>query len=255
MSTDWMPGTTRLLLPEAHDQGRYVKTQCIFHSTGTTAGARANARYFARTDVKIESTMIVDYDGEILQLMPASARADANLSASERAISVEVIGTADEPYTPAQVRSCIAIARWACVNHPIPRRQIPQHDLGGIGWHVMFGAPGPWTSVRGKQCPGPQRIEQVRTVIIPAAKAWPSSDLRTPTPTVSKEITMLIVDDPGAAPDGNRQWICDTHTKRHSKDWNEVLGLRSIGVPHLEEEPETVAQRAAVLAARREVTA
>lgn len=170
MSKSRFPGATYLPLPEHDEQGSYTKTQLIFHSTGTKASAEANKRYFSRRDITVESTFIVNYDGSCLQVMPASARADANGSANRRAMSVEVVGTADEPFTPDQLKTCIAIAQWACQEHPIERRKIPSESESGIGWHVMFGAPGPWTSVRGKQCPGGRRIVQVVHQIIPAVR-------------------------------------------------------------------------------------
>lgn len=170
MSKNRYPGATWAELPESGTHGRHTKTQLIYHSTGTRASAKANQRYFARGEVKVESTLIVDYDGGCLQIMEAYERADANTSASARAISVETVGEAGEPFTQAQVDRLIDIGIWACTEHPIARRQIPEHDESGIGWHVMFGAPGPWTTVRGKECPGPQRIAQVRDVIIPAVR-------------------------------------------------------------------------------------
>lgn len=170
MSLQRFPAATWAPIPEAGNK-LYVKTQLIFHSTGTKASASANRRYFAAEGVQVESTFIVDYDGGCLQLLEAGEKADANVSASRRAISVEVVGTADEPYTPAQVATCIAIGRWAVDEHPIPAVACEAHNRPGIGWHVMFGAPGPWTAVRGKQCPGGARIAQVRDLIIPAVAA------------------------------------------------------------------------------------
>lgn len=161
------PGATWAPIPEAAAGPHHVKTQLVFHSTGTTASAKANQRYFARKEVKVESTLIVDYDGRCLQVMETWARAEANGSANRRGISVEVVGIASEPYTPEQVARCLDIARWACDTNPIARRQIPGERESGIGWHVMFGAPGPWTSVRGKACPGTTRIAQVRDELIP----------------------------------------------------------------------------------------
>lgn len=193
MSKDRFPGATWLPLPENDEQGSYTKTQLIFHSTGTKASAEANKRYFARSDVKVESTLIVNYDGSCLQVMPASARADANGAANKRAISVEVVGTADEPFTPEQIETCIAIAKWACAEHPIERRQIPSESESGIGWHVMFGAPGPWTSVRGKQCPGQRRIVQVAHQVIPAVRPAKPAPLPTPAPPPAQEVKMFYV--------------------------------------------------------------
>jgi hypothetical protein len=174
MSADRFPDATWAPLSESGEHGRFVKTQLIFHSTGTRASAAANRRYFDQAGVKVESTLIVDYDGGCLQIMEAYERADANTTASKRAISVEVVGEAHEPFTPAQLATCIAIAHWACEEHPIERRQCPGHDASGIGWHVMFGAPGPWTNVRGKTCPGSKRIAQVRDLIIPAVQRGPA---------------------------------------------------------------------------------
>jgi hypothetical protein len=174
VSKSRFPGATWAPIPEHGEGPSYTKTQLIFHSTGTRASAAANRRYFARGDVDVESTLIVDYDGGALQILEAGERADANGSANRRAISVEVVGEAHEPYTAAQVATCRAIAEWACSEHPIARRQIPEHDASGVGWHVMFGAPGPWTSVRGKACPGSRRIAQVRDLIIPGLLAAPT---------------------------------------------------------------------------------
>lgn len=170
MSKDRFPGAKWMPLPEHDEQGDYTKAQLIFHSTGTRASAEANQRYFSRRDVAVESTFIVNYDGSCLQVMPAGARADANGAANRRAMSVEVVGMADEPFTPDQLATCIEIAKWACSEHPIERRRIPAESESGIGWHVMFGAPGPWTSVRGKECPGQRRIAQVAYQIIPAVQ-------------------------------------------------------------------------------------
>lgn len=198
-----MPGATWLPLPEADDQGSYTKTQLIYHSTGSAAGARANRNYFAQSKVQVESTFIVDYDGEVVQVMEASARADANGSANRRAISVEMVGTGDEPFTPAQVESAIAIARWACDEHQISRRRIPSESESGIGWHVMFGAPGPWTSVAGKVCPGTKRIQQIRDVIIPAATQSAALRLPPAPADIPRGPSMVIVKNPS----GNDQHL------------------------------------------------
>lgn len=229
MSQEWMPGATHLPIREATEQGSYVKTQLIYHSTGTRAGARANRRYFDNPNesmekVRVESTFIIDYDGEILQIMPASAKADANMIASRRAISVEVVGTADEPYTPAQMVSCIDIARWACTEHPIARRVIPREPLSGIGWHVMFGAPGPWTTVSGKECPGPQRILQVKNVIIPATQRL---DLPLPPVETEDEVASFLFHD------GNKTYWRDGGDTIWVPEPEDAQKLAKAGVKHL----------------------
>jgi hypothetical protein len=164
------PGSLWVPLPENGRQGEHVKTQLIFHSTGTRASAAANAAYFARPDVVVESTFVVGLSREdpTVQLLDSAQTADANTSASARAIAVEVVGTGDDDFTPWQLAECIRLGRWAADHHPIARRVCPTHDGSGVGWHVMFGAPGPWTDVVGKVCPGDRRIAQLRRDVLPA---------------------------------------------------------------------------------------
>lgn len=186
------PGATWAPLPEGSVGPKHEKTQLIFHSTGTRASAKANRRYFADPKVQVESTLIVDYDGGCLQVMETWAKADANVAASKRSISVEVVGVAGEPYTDAQVARCLDIARWTVANHPVLPRQVPREPESGIGWHVMFGAPGPWTTVRGKACPGRTRIQQVRGLIARVAVA-PDDEEAQPIPDLEVPDMVLIV--------------------------------------------------------------
>jgi hypothetical protein len=174
------PGSTWKPLPEAGAPDGYTKTQMIYHSTGTRGSAAGNWNYFARGDVQVESTFIVGYSPSdpTLQIMDSTDRADANGRANQRGISVETVGTGDEPFTDWQVTELIRLGRWARETHGILPRIIPAEPEAGFGWHVMFGAPGPWTSVPGKVCPGGRRIGQLKTVIFPAvfAGAAPQED-------------------------------------------------------------------------------
>jgi hypothetical protein len=185
------PGAEWAPIPEHAAGPKHVKTQLVFHSTGTRASAEANRKYFAKAKVEVESTLIVDYDGQCLQVMETWAKARANGGANRRGISVEVVGIASEPYTPEQYARCLDIARWACDTNPIARRLIPGQRESGIGWHVMFGAPGPWTSVRGKACPGSQRISQVRDRLIPTITGGQSA------PVPEEVVDMVLVVCPG----------------------------------------------------------
>lgn len=164
------PGSLWKPLPEAGAPDGHIKTQFIYHSTGTMASAAANWNFFNRGDVVVESTFIVGWGPEdpTLQIMDSTDHADANGSANRRGISVEVVGDGVGPYNDWQIRECIRLGRWARETHGISLRIIPSESEGGYGWHVMFGAPGPWTSVRGKVCPGGRRIQQLKDTIYPA---------------------------------------------------------------------------------------
>jgi len=184
------PGSRWAALPEAGAPDGHTKTQFIVHSTGTRASAAANRNYFARGDVVVESTFIVGLSpaDPTLQVMDSTDVADANGSANKRAISVETVGEAGDPFNEWQISELIRLGRWAAATHPIAKRVIPSETASGFGWHVMFGAPGPWTSVRGKECPGPKRIQQLKTTVFPAIFA-------NPTAVQAQEDDMPSVDD------------------------------------------------------------
>jgi hypothetical protein len=164
------PGSVWAPLPEAGAPDGLAKTQFIVHSTGTMASAAANRNYFLRADVVVESTFIVGLGPHdpTLQVMDSTDRADANGSANGRGISVEVVGDGTAGYTAWQRSELIRLGRWARQAHGIVPRVIPSESAGGFGWHVMFGAPGPWTTQRGKVCPGNARIRELKADIFPA---------------------------------------------------------------------------------------
>lgn len=189
MSRD--PGSTWAPIPETGTQGVGAKTQFIVHSTGSRASAAANRAYFARPDVVVESTFIVGLgpDDPTLQLFDSSEVVDANVKANTRAIAVEVVGTGDDAFTDWQLAELARLGRWARTQHPIAAQVIPSEPVSGFGWHVMFGAPGPWTTVVGKVCPGAARVQQLVNHVFPAIFA---------TTSVTKEEADLLPNESAA---------------------------------------------------------
>lgn len=164
------PGSLWSPLPESGRQGTARKDKFIVHSTsGVHDTAAAVFGYFARADVVVESTFIIGKTSAdpTRQILDSSEVADANLQANGPGISVEVCGSGFEPFTDWQVSELIRLGRWAAANHPIALQQVPTATASGFGWHVMFGAPGPWTPAV-KVCPGDQRIAQLKSTIFPA---------------------------------------------------------------------------------------
>jgi N-acetylmuramoyl-L-alanine amidase len=169
-----MPGAEHRLLPESRTQPRIRPTQLILHSiVGSAEGAY---RYF-RDGTDLESTFIVAKSGRIIQLMDTERQADANFRANVRAGSVETEdnGNPDtDPWTSAQLRSLLRIARFYHERHGVPRRQCPRWDAAGYGYHRLFSQ---WSSVRGKSCPGDIRVRQYRDTILPAITSGQFDDL------------------------------------------------------------------------------
>jgi hypothetical protein len=108
------------------------------------------------------------YDGVIYQWRDTQEQADANLHANGFAVSIETSdgGDPNHPWSAKQVDSLVRLGRWLADTHNIPKRITPTWDGSGFGWHVMFGAPGPWTPVS-KTCPGSVRIKQLKEVVLP----------------------------------------------------------------------------------------
>jgi len=138
-------------------------------------------------------------DGVVFQWQDRARGADANLEANLRAISVETADNAPGAardiarWTPRQADALVDLiawecspgahagcpASWACHQHGIPARIVPDSKPGRRGiayhrqgidpWRVSGGER--WSTSRGKECPGPQRIRQLVDEIVPAVRA------------------------------------------------------------------------------------
>jgi hypothetical protein len=221
-------------LPESGRQGAGTKTQFIVHSTGDRGSAKAIFGYFSRADVVVESTFVVGLSpaDPTRQMLDSSEVADANLKANTRAIAVEVVGTENDPFTDWQISELIRLGRWARTQHPIPARTCPAWDVGGFGWHVMFGAPGPWTPVA-KSCPGPTRINQLRSVVFPAIFAATAP----PAPTIEEEdddMALLVKVSPDGAGAGGGYFLRDGAGYDWISDIATVGSLQRAGVKQIE---------------------
>lgn len=130
-----------------------------------------------------ESTFGVKGSGEAHQWVDADCRADANLDANDRAISVETAdmgesfpewGGSDVPaWTVAQVEAIAQIVAWCCWHYSIPCELVPdsRSDRRGVAYHRQGIDPWrkdgteDWSLSDGKVCPGDRRVNQVPEVI------------------------------------------------------------------------------------------
>lgn len=149
----------------------------IFHTMGGTL--RGTDSWFRNSvgdeaHFGIGGTSDGDLDGVIWQWVDTGRQADANRGANPFAISIETSdgNIDDQPWSPRQLDSLVTLTKRLCAIHDIPMRVVTSAEdpEGGLGWHVMFGAPGPWTKASGKTCPGPVRIAQLKNVVFPALR-------------------------------------------------------------------------------------
>ena len=174
------PFAVKKLIPPGSNDPRITATQVILH-VAVFEGESLH-EFFRDRSGGIESHFYIRRDGTIEQYRDTAYQADANHTANDRAVSIETQGMGDGEWTPEQVDAIKRLLLWARDEHKIPLRKCPRHDAAGVGYHVMFGAPGPWTPVA-KSCPGPDRVRQFERVIVP----WLSSN---PTSTTTTEDDM-----------------------------------------------------------------
>ena len=144
------PGAVQRLIPENKTQPLTTIDQVILHVAASNGDSLF--AWWNTPGNGLESHFYVRKTGVVEQYIDTSRSADANLTANHRpdgtgAMSIETEGLADEEWTDEQLATILALIRWAHDVHEVPIRVCRDADDPGIGWHVMFGAPGPWTNV------------------------------------------------------------------------------------------------------------
>lgn len=131
--------------------------------------------YFNGPSGGIESHFFIKRDGTIEQYRDTQYEADANYDGNSYVgtdgklhglISIETQGYGNGEWTPQQLASIKRLLIELSDVHGFPLRKIPAWNGRGVGYHTMWGAPSHWTPVA-KTCPGPDRIKQYDTVLVP----------------------------------------------------------------------------------------
>lgn len=155
----------------------------ILHVDAGNAGGEALYNYFNGPSGGIESHFHIQKDGKVYQYRDTNREADANYKGNsfmvgdERRgyISIETQGLEKGEWTAAQLTSIKELLLWLSETHDF-KLQVPETPKSpGVGYHVLFGAPGAWTPVS-KSCPGPDRIKQYRSILVPWFKSVYETD-------------------------------------------------------------------------------
>lgn len=144
---------------------------------GTTPGGKIDPRVVvfhvtaghgnAQPHSGLEWHFEVSFTGQLEQQVDTNLRADANYKANPFAISIETEGKGEGSWTDAQLDTLVRLSHWCIDVHPkVKAQRCDAWDGSGFGYHVMWGAPGPWTPVA-KSCPGPRRIAQFDAELLP----------------------------------------------------------------------------------------
>jgi N-acetylmuramoyl-L-alanine amidase len=126
-----------------------------------------------------------DLDGVVYQWQDTNREADANLEGGDRVLSIETADNAPKwpkdivAWTPKQVKSIVNLIAELCELYDIPPVLIPdtKPSRRGLAYHAQGCTPNivaggeAWSLAKGKECPGPVRIKQFKSEIIPAVQA------------------------------------------------------------------------------------
>lgn len=218
-------------LPENSTQRKITATQVIVHTAVDSPAASSLFPFFSRGDVGAESHFFVKRNGVVEQYMDTGVMANANRTADVRAISIETEDDGNPeglPWTDSQLRALTDLIAWCCDTHRIPRSLCPAHDRPGLGWHSMFGfkdpiaqtgpLDNPWSSFRGKTCPGKTRIGQFLNTVVPALVAAPPPS----TDDVGDAMNLIYVQD------GDAWYLAGPAGVARIMDWNKVVFWRDV---------------------------
>lgn len=111
----------------------------------------------------VESHFYIRRDGTVEQYRSIYFQADANLNANDFAVSIETQGMGAGQWTPNQIAAIKKLLVWLHKEADIPLVRCQSADGFGVGYHSQFRS---WSPVV-KSCPGPDRIKQFETVIVP----------------------------------------------------------------------------------------
>jgi len=158
------PFAVQKLIPPGSNDPRIKPRVAILHVAVSVADSLYE--FFRDRSGGVESHFYVALDGTVEQYRDTGWQADANFLANDFAVSIETAGMGVGKWNDAQLAAIKRLLLWLNVADGIPLQKCPTWDGSGVGYHVQFGSPGKWTPVA-KSCPGPDRIEQFLTVLVP----------------------------------------------------------------------------------------
>lgn len=230
-------------IPPGVNDPAIIAMGAILHVDAANSGSLYS--YFNGPSGGIESHFFIRNDGVVEQYRDTKYEADANYHANSFVkggktygyISIETQGFASGEWNAVQLAEIKKLLVWLSHTHNFPLKKCATPTDPGVGWHVMFGAPGPWTP-HAKVCPGPDRVKQYNEILVPWFKTAvipPAKPVIPPPVTPPKEDTLSAQD----VSDGMRDYLHDFYDPKGTG-----------GVYHQQE----VDYRAAVLAAMKDQT-
>ena len=183
----YYPGARQRLIPPGTNDPPIIPIGIIWH---TDAGdSKSLYGYFNGPSGGIESHLHFPKVGAPEQYRDFGHEADANYHANSFLIngkrygfiSGETQGLATDLWNDHQLSEMKKFMLWARQNLHVALSKCVGPYSPGVGYHTMWGSPGPWTPYA-KDCPGKHRIEQFGNDLVPWMKSVTSAGGSTGTP-------------------------------------------------------------------------
>lgn len=174
----WYPLATKLPIQPGSNDPPIAPIGAILHTDGGNSGNLFN--YFNGPSKGIESHFHIPKEGPIQQYRDTNYEADANLKGNSffaeqppkrfGFVSIETQGLDKGEWNAHQLEQIKTLLKWLSETHNFPLTTCKTPISPGVGYHVMWGAPGAWTPYS-KVCPNPDRVRQFHAVLEPWFKA------------------------------------------------------------------------------------
>lgn len=187
-------------IPPGVNDPAIIAMGAVLHVDAANSGSLYS--YFNGPSGGIESHFFIRKDGVVEQYRDTKYEADANLHANSFIkngkrcgyISIETQGFAKGEWNDVQLAEIKKLLLWLSHTHNFPLKKCATPTDPGVGYHVMFGSPGPWTPVA-KDCPGPDRVKQYNNILVPWFKTAtiPPAKPVVPPPVVDEGVFDMAV--------------------------------------------------------------
>lgn len=188
------PFAVKRLIPAGSNDPEIIVVGVILHVDAGNADSLHD--YFDGPSGGIESHGHIKRTGVLEWYRDTGREADANNKANSFIgrdgrrygfISIETQGFGAGEWTAEQIATIKRVLLWARDVHDVPLVVCSGPFVPGVGFHTLFGAPSEWTPVS-KSCPGPDRIKQFYSVIVPWMKATNIAASRPVSPTTAEYV-------------------------------------------------------------------
>lgn len=216
----WYPEAAKWIINPGPNDPPIIVVGAILHVDSGNVGNLF--KYFSEQSDGVESHFHIPKVGPVQQYRDTHFEADANLKANSFLgrdgrrygfVSIETQGLDKGEWNEHQLAEIRRLLKWLAETHNFPLQKCIDPQGPGVGYHTLFGAPGPWTPFA-KTCPGPDRVRQFNNVLVPWFAAGAPGGVSAPAETGELDVDEAKL----------REVIADELDKQDKALWTDVKG-------------------------------